>query len=173
MSKNFEARSWEWIDQSHFVNRERSLSSDGKRIISREVITNSEMGVLADQFYAERLYTFEEMRGLLEGLGFSDVTLHGPLISDSTRNQDLGMMAHRMFITAIGPEKLAARAVPRTEATRVTVLMGDPRMPDTVKMGGQFNPEDIETINILKSNLAKLPQFNRCSSDCWRPRRRW
>ncbi len=159
MAKNFESRSWEWIDQSHFVNRERSLSSEGKRIISREVITNSEMGVLADQFYAERLYTFEEMRGLLESLGFSDVTLHGTLISDSTRNQDLGMMAHRMFITAIGPEKFAARAAPRTEATRVTVLMGDPRMPDTVKMGGQFNPEDMETINILKSNLAKLPQF--------------
>jgi len=159
MSKNFESRSWEWIDQSHFVNRERSLSSDGKRIISREVITNSELGVLADQFYAERLYTFDEMRSLLESLGFSDVTLHGTVISDSTRNQDLGMMAHRMFITAIGPEKVATRAAPKADITRVTVLMGDPRMPDVVKMGGQFNPEDMHTINVLKENLAKLPQF--------------
>ncbi|MGD2140976.1 MAG: methyltransferase domain-containing protein, partial [Burkholderiales bacterium] len=159
MSKNFEPRSWEWVDQSHFVNRERSLSTDGKRIISREVITNSEIGVLADQFYAERLYTFDEMRILLDGLGFTGVTLHGTLISDSTRNQDLGMMAHRMFISAIGPEKVAARAPSATDVTRVTVLMGDPRMPDTVKMGGQFNPEDMETINILKTNLAKLPQF--------------
>ena len=123
------------------------------------MITNSELGVLADQFYAERLYTFDEMRGLLESLGFSDVTLHGTVISDSTRNQDLGMMAHRMFITAIGPEKVTNRAAPKAEVTRVTVLMGDPRMPDVVKMGGQFNPEDMQTINILKENLAKLPQF--------------
>jgi len=159
MSKNFEPRSWEWIDQSHFVNRERSLSTDGKRIISREVITNSEMGVLADQFYAERLYTFDEMRTLLESLGFSDVTLHGTVISDSTRNQDLGMMAHRMFITGIGPEKTVNRSAPKVAITRVTVLMGDPRMPDVVKMGGQFNPEDMHTINMLKENLAKLPQF--------------
>ncbi len=73
MAKNFEPRSWEWIDKSHFVNRERSLSSEGKRIISREVITNSEIGVLADQFYAERLYTYEEMRQVLEHLGFADI----------------------------------------------------------------------------------------------------
>jgi D-alanine-D-alanine ligase len=159
MAKNFEPRSWEWIDQSHFVNRERSLSSAGKRIVSREVITNSDIGVLADQFYAERLYTFEEMRQMLDRLGFTDVCLHGTLISDSTRNQDLGMMAHRMFITASGPEKLAVKAPAKKDATRVTVLMGDPDMPDVVKMGGQFNPEDLETINILKNNLATLPQF--------------
>ena len=159
MAKNFEPRSWEWIDQSHFVNRERSLSSEGKRIVSREVITNSDIGVLADQFYAERLYTFEEMRQVLERLGFADVCLHGTLISDSTRNQDLGMMAHRMFITATGPEKLAVKAPAKKDVTRVTVLMGDPDMPDVVKMGGQFNQEDLETINILKENLPKLPQF--------------
>ncbi len=160
MATHFEPRSWEWIDQSHFVNRERSLSSDGKRIISREVITNSELGVLADQFYAERLYTFEEVRRLLEQLGFTDVALHGTVISDSTRNQDLGMMAHRMFVTAVGPEKSVVKKAAKQDVTRVTVLMGDPRMPDTVKMGGQFNNEDLETINILKANLAKLEQFD-------------
>lgn len=160
MAKNFEPRSWEWIDQSHFVNRERSLSSEGKRIISREVVTNSDIGVLADQFYAERLYTFDEIRQVLARLGFTDVELHGTLISDSTRNQDLGMMAHRMFITAIGPEKALLKAPVRKDVTRVTVLMGDPRLPDSVKMGGKFNAEDMETIRLLKSNLAKLPQFD-------------
>ncbi len=159
MSRHFEPRSWEWIDESHFVNRERSLASDGKRIVSREVITNSEIGVLADQFYAERLYTFEEMRQELERLGFTDVCLHGTLTSDSTRNQDLGMMAHRMFITATGPEKRAIKAPAKKDVTRVTVLMGDPDMPDVVKMGGHFNPEDLETINILKKSLATLPQY--------------
>ena len=57
MRSNFEPRSWEWIDQDHFVCRERSLSSDGDRLISREVIVHAEKGVIADQFYAERLYS--------------------------------------------------------------------------------------------------------------------
>jgi len=159
MSKNFEARSWEWIDQVHFVNRERSLSVDGKRIISREVITNSEIGVLADQFYAERLYTLEEITLLLKGLGFTDIHSHGNVTSESTRKQDLGMMANRLIITAFGPDKPAIIKSTIKQVLPVTVFLGDPKLPDTVKMGGQFNNEDLETINILKQNLEKLTQF--------------
>ena len=159
MSKNFEPRSWEWIDQVHFVNRERSLSEDQKRIISREVITNSEIGVLADQFYAERLYTLEEITQLLKGLGFTDILSHGNVISESTRKQDLGMMANRLIIAAIGPDKPAIQKPTIKHILPITVFLGDPKLPDTVKMGGQFNNEDLETINILKQNLEKLTQF--------------
>ena len=159
MAQNFEPRSWEWIDQIHFVNRERSLSMDRKRIISREVITNSEIGVLADQFYAERLYTLEEITELLKGLGFTDVLSHGNIYSESTRNQDLGMMANRLIITAFGPDKPAVRKATTKDILPITVFLGDPKLPDTVKMGGQFNSEDMETIRILKQNLEKLPQF--------------
>ena len=159
MARNFEPRSWEWIDQSHFVNRERSLASDGKRIISREVITNSEIGVLADQFYAERLYTQEEIIRLLQGLGFQNIQSHGNLVSESTRGQDLGMMANRLFITARGPVKHPVVSPDKKETLRVSVLMGDHRLPDAVKMNGQFNPEDMETINILKRDLQKIPNY--------------
>jgi len=159
MGKNFEPRSWEWIDKTHFVNRERSLTQDRKRIISREVITNSEIGVLADQFYAERLYTFEEITHLLTKLGFTHIQPHGNLVSESTRGQDLGMMANRLFITAMGPVKIAAKPPAKKETRLVTVLMGDPRLPDTVKKDGKFNEEDIETINILKRNLEKLSEY--------------
>jgi len=159
MAKNFESRSWEWIDQSHFVNRERSLSSDGKRIISREVITNSEIGVIADQFYAERLYTLDEITQLLQRLGFTEVQSHGNLISESTRGQDLGMMANRLFITALGPFKPVARPAAKKEIASVMVLMGDPGLPDAVKKGGKFNEEDMETIKVLKDNLEKLTHF--------------
>jgi D-alanine-D-alanine ligase len=159
MAHNFEPRSWEWIDQTHFVNRERSLASDGKRIISREVITNSEIGVLADQFYAERLYTQEEIVRLLQELGFRDIQSHGNLISESTRGQDLGMMANRLFITARGPVKIPVTSKDKKEALNISVLLGDPRLPDAVKMNGQFNPEDMETINILKQDLDRIPNF--------------
>ncbi len=159
MATNFETRSWEWIDQTHFVNRERSLAADRKRIISREVITNSELGVLADQFYAERLYTFEEISELLKSLGFSEIKLHGNVVSDSTRQQDLGMMANRLFITAIGPEKTVPRRSVLRDVLPVAVLLGDPNLPDQVKKNGVFNAEDLETVNLLKKSLEEIPQF--------------
>src|SRR5690606_18740759 len=39
------------------------------------------------------------------------------------------------------------------------VLLGDPRLPDTVKRGGTFNPEDLETVRKLKDALSTLPNY--------------
>lgn len=152
MRKNYEKRTWEWIDENYFVCRERSLSEDESRIISREVIVHSEHGVIADQFYAERLYTFNEIKAILEKLHFTHVVQHGELLAQSTRNQDLGMMANRMFVSAIAPVK-AAKVKEKARRTPVLVLLGDPRQPDAVKRDGQFNPEDIDTVNKLKAAL--------------------
>ncbi len=100
---HFEARSWEWIDHDHFVCRERSLSSDGTRLVCREVVTNAEKGVIADQFYAERLYNAESITKLLEGAGFREVRIHRGVETESERNQDLGMMSRRFYVTAVAP----------------------------------------------------------------------
>ena len=35
MHEHFDKRSWEWIDEHHFVCRERTISQDGERLISR------------------------------------------------------------------------------------------------------------------------------------------
>lgn len=160
MRKHFEPRSWEWIDQNHFVCRERSLSTDGARIVSREVVVNAEIGVIADQFYAERIYSLEEIKSLLARLGFVDILFHGNMSSDSTRGQDLGMMSNRLFISAIAPQK--TKAVPRVGGGTipVTVILGDPRLPDVIKKGGKYNEEDIETVNTLKKTLKKLKPFS-------------
>jgi len=160
LRENFEARSWEWIDANQFVCRERSLSSDGARLISREVVVHAERGVIADQFYAERLYSPQQIQALLEEVGFRGVRLHAEVETESSRAQDLGMMARRMFLTASAPQRKvrkgkAGKAKPRD----VAVLLGDPRLPDTVKLGGQFNAEDFETIRRLKDGLAELPGF--------------
>ncbi|MEI6243339.1 MAG: methyltransferase domain-containing protein, partial [Chlamydiota bacterium] len=159
MKQHFEARSWEWIDKSHLVCRERSLSSDEKRIVTREVVINAEEGVIADQFYAERLYTWENLQTLLEKLHFTNIISHGNVLSLSSRNQDLGMMGNRLFVTAIAPEKKKNIPVSPKASLHVTVILGDPRLPDSVKKGGQFNPEDLETIHTLKSTLKKIPHF--------------
>lgn len=156
---HYEPRSWEWIDAHHFVCRERSIAADGERLISREVIVHDEMGVLADQFYAERLYSEDTISELLTHVGFTNVQFHGVLEALSDRDQDLGMMARRMLITAEALPKPAKKPGRGSKVLDVTVLMGDPRLPDKIKRGGQFNAEDMATIQALKDALATLPGF--------------
>jgi len=158
MRENFERRSWEWIDDLLFVCRERTLSADGDRLVSREVVVNSEIGVIADQFYAERLYTRERITELLEKLGFTEIVDHGTILGGSDRGHDLGMMARRWFLTARAPVK-EKRVTKKDTVRNVTVLLGDASLPDTVKKGGKFNPEDFATIQILKDALAELEGF--------------
>jgi D-alanine-D-alanine ligase len=158
MHENFDKRSWEWIDEHHFVCRERSISQDGERLISREVIVHDEMGVIADQFYAERLYTRESIGKLMEKCGFRNVRHHGHAEAQSDRDQDLGMMARRILLSADAPH-LPVRKKGRLQALDVTVLMGDHRLPDQVKRDGTFNPEDLDTVRKLKDALAELPNY--------------
>jgi D-alanine-D-alanine ligase len=116
------------------------------------------MGVLADQFYAERLYTKESITKLLEKCGFRNVRHHGIAEAQSDRDQDLGMMARRILLTAGAPQ--ATRKVKgKVQQIDVTVLMGDHRLPDQVKRGGTFNQEDMDTVQRLKDALSELPNY--------------
>lgn len=159
MRENFEPRSWEWIDQNHLVCRERSLARDHERLISREVVTHVERGVIIDQFYAQRLYNAQTIRSLLERAGFEAVRQHGELQAESERSQDLGMMGRRLMLTASAPKVVRASLAKRIPFPRVTVVMGDPRLPDEVKRDGQYNPEDFETIVRLKRALGELEGY--------------
>jgi D-alanine-D-alanine ligase len=159
IAAHYEQRSWEWIDQNQFVCRERTLSSDGGRLITREVVVHAEKGVIADQFYAERLYSQETITRLLADAGFGDIRIHDTVVSQSERNQDLGMMARRIFLTAEGPVRPTQAIIESVPLPDVTVLLGDPRLPDTVKLGGQFNPEDLATVQKLKDALGELEGF--------------
>lgn len=149
LRENFAERSWEWVDDTTFVCRERSLSRDAKRLLSREVVTMTEKGVVRDQFYQERLYSRSEITDLLEIAGLLDVAKlndggygthallryaasHGSSSSCSSnetdastpptkpspnevvtaakdmskRQEDLGMMAQRMFIFGMKPTRM-------------------------------------------------------------------
>ncbi len=159
MADHFDRRSWEWIDEHHFVCRERSLSADRDRLISREVIVHDETGVIADQFYAERLYTRESIAKLLDKCGFRNVRHHGSAEALSDRDQDLGMMARRLLLSADAPQLPARKPRGKLQRLDVTVLLGDPRLPDQIKPGGVFNPEDFDTVRRLKDALAELPNY--------------
>ncbi|KUK13740.1 MAG: methyltransferase domain-containing protein [Synergistetes bacterium] len=161
LRNNFQARSWEWIDRKHFVCRERSLSWDKQRLISREVVTHVERGVIADQFYAERLYTRESLKEILSAAGFSDITIHGEVRSMSQRNQDLGMMERRIIITAVAKKEWTPVRRRRKERIPVVaVLLGDPRKVDPLKPSGVFDDDDIYTINKMKEALRELSDYN-------------
>lgn len=106
MRSHFAERSWEWADESTFVCRERQLSPDGLRLNSREIITITNRGVVRDQFYQERLYGREELCELMRMQGFVDRPGNFQEASVkfgemSKRGEDLGMMANRMFVTAV------------------------------------------------------------------------
>ena len=158
LRKNFTPRSWEWLDDNHFVCRERSLAEDNERLISREIVTHSEKGVIVDQFYAERLYTKEQLTALIEEVNFQEVRFHGHVKTDSLRDQDLGMMEQRFILTA----KAVKEPTPQKKEKKiknVVVVMGDPSLSDTVKPDAVFDSDDFDTIERLVKALNKLTNY--------------
>lgn len=161
VKQHFEPRSWEWIDKNYFVCRERKLSLDKHRLISREVISHVNKGVEVDQFYAERLYTKDEIKELLEQAGFTEVAFHGILVPESKRNQDLGMMKQRIVVTAVVRKEWSSSTPQAKKATkRITVVMGDPNKPDILKPLMKFDDDDFYTIDQLKDALNDISGYN-------------
>jgi D-alanine-D-alanine ligase len=159
LKKNYLPRSWEWIDKKHFVCRERSLAKDDERLISREVITHVEKGVLVDQFYAERLYNRDILNDMFSNVGYEDISFHGSIETNSIRNQDLGMMERRIIVTAKVNKEWTPEKARRNGIKNVVVLLGDPRRPDIIKPSSVFDEDDFLTIERLKEALAQLPGY--------------
>ncbi len=157
---NFQPRSWEWLDKNLFVCRERTLSLDDQRLISREVITHVNKGVLVDQFYAERLYSNEKISEILKNVGFSDITIHGTITPESQRDQDLGMMEQRIIVSAlVKKEWTGIKKKTKTSDRKVAVIFGDPNQPDALKPSNIFDDDDFYTIDQVKVALNELEGY--------------
>ena len=159
LKESFQPRSWEWIDKKHFVCRERSLSLDKQRLISREVVTNVDKGIIADQFYAERLYSHESIALLMEKAGFGSITMHGTMVTDSQRNQDLGMMERRIIVTAVARKEWTPKKKEKGDLKNIAVILGDPQKPDPLKPLCVFDDDDFYTIDQLKEALRELKGY--------------
>ncbi|MBM3327060.1 MAG: methyltransferase domain-containing protein [Calditrichaeota bacterium] len=158
---HYQPRSWEWIDRKHFVCRERSLSAGGDRLITREVVTHIEKGVIVDQFYAERLYSRESLAELMRSAGFSEFTVHREFSPNSTRNQDLGMMEQRIIAVALARKDWTPRRrKTKIERRSIIVLLGDPNKPDPLKPFTRFDDDDYYTIDQLKNALNELEGYH-------------
>jgi len=159
MREHFDPRSWEWIDKNYFVCRERSLSENRERLVSREVITHVTKGVIADQFYAERLYSNDDLNNLLTRAGFKGYHNYSRVSSESKRNQDLGMMAERIVVTAVAKKEWSPVKKQSDGKDTVFVLMGDPNKIDSVKPKSTFDDDDYHTIDELKKALSRLSNY--------------
>jgi D-alanine-D-alanine ligase len=159
LKKNFQPRSWEWLDKKYFVCRERALSADGDRLICREVISRIDRGIIADQFYAERLYNKESLFELLTASGFSIPTFHATFSSVSSGTQDAGMMEQRIMLSACVEKAwlFPLQATNSKKSINIAVLLGDPRKRDEVKPDCVFDDDDFNTLEIMKKALAKVP----------------
>lgn len=161
LKKTFQNRSWEWIDKRHFVCRERSLSHDQQKLISREIINHLEKGVIADQFYAERLYSKESLSHLLKTAGFADIVFHEEFSPSSKRNQDLGMMERCLIVTSVAKKEWTPqRKKIKEKLKNISVVLGDPHKPDPLKPSTIFDDDDLYTIDQLKSGLKELSGYN-------------
>ncbi|MBN1114033.1 MAG: methyltransferase domain-containing protein [Oligoflexia bacterium] len=161
LKQNYSPRSWEWINSNLFVCRERSLSFDKERLVSRELITNVKKGVVADQFYAERLYSEEKIIRLLNEVEFINIKPEGEFVTDSKRNQDLGMMAKRITITAqVKKEWAAFTNKIEKKLKNVAVILGDPNKKDIIKPNAVCDEDDIYTIDQMKAALKSLDGYN-------------
>ncbi|KAJ3007111.1 UNVERIFIED_CONTAM: hypothetical protein HDU68_003705 [Siphonaria sp. JEL0065] len=171
LRENFVPRSWEWVDDNMFVCRERQLSQDKLRLSSREVITVTNQGVVRDQFYQERLYNRLEVNDLLQSVGFAVInsssesagrmTVAGEL---SKRQEDLGMMGHRMIVSASKPNQLpkittvasASQNFPSPLFESLVLVLGDPSQPCVGKLNNVWNTEDLDTRQRLFDALEYL-----------------
>ncbi|HWR26065.1 MAG TPA: methyltransferase domain-containing protein [Methanosarcina sp.] len=159
VKKNFQSRSWEWLDRKYFVCRERALSADGDRLICREVICRIDRGIIADQFYAERLYNEESLFELLTASGFSCPTFHTTFSPVSAGTQDAGMLEQRIMLSA-SVEKAWLSSLQAAESKKplnIAVILGDPRKEDRVKPACVFDDDDFDTLKRMQNALSEIP----------------
>ena len=159
LKDNFNPRSWEWLDKNHFVCRERSLASDKQRLISREVVSNIKKGVIVDQFYAERLYTKENLKDILQQAGFKNIHIHEEYTTQSEKDQDLGMMERRVILSSIVLKEWSPVKNKHARTKNVVVIMGDPNKGDIIKPDKIFDDDDYNTIEQLKIALSSLKHY--------------
>ncbi len=154
-------RSWEWIDAQHLAFRERDITADNDRLVTREIVLHTRDGIIADQYYAQRLYSRDRICALLRDAGFGPIEFHSNLRLGEQDGRDPGQMQNRFLLTASPrTEKSGHNAAAAVTKPAVMVLLGDPRLPDKVKIGGRFNPEDVDAVTRLRAALSSIEGYS-------------
>ncbi|MGD8353392.1 MAG: class I SAM-dependent methyltransferase [Pseudomonadota bacterium] len=93
---------WHEVDEDLVVCRHRELN--GTRIKAREMVFSRREGLISERSYAIRVYSPEELKGLVDNAGFVDVEVHRNF-SPHGREGDYGFMNKRVLVTARKPGK--------------------------------------------------------------------
>ena len=71
---------------------------------------------------------------------------HVALVVAIYQDSGLPQLRNRLVDRPDAPQQIARKSRGKLQALDITVILGDPRLPDTVKRNGAFNPEDLETV---------------------------
>lgn len=97
--EHFRTESWHETTDDVVVCWRRELVDDVIRV--REMVISKLKGLLRDRTYAERLYTQERLRALLDEVGFASIEVRpDAFVLNPESDTDYGIAAHRMLITA-------------------------------------------------------------------------
>ncbi|MCP4681354.1 MAG: class I SAM-dependent methyltransferase [Desulfobacterales bacterium] len=95
--KNFSPQSWHEANEDIVVCRQRRLEDD--TIFGREMAISKVTGLVRDAAYSTRLYSQEEITGMLTSIGFSPVAIQTDF-SSHEKEGDYGLMTNRMIVIA-------------------------------------------------------------------------
>jgi D-alanine-D-alanine ligase len=147
VKSHFEKSEWRFIDNEHLICRERSLSGEGDRLICRDVLVHTQKGVVADRFYSLTLLTADRVHELLLKAGFVNLRERG------------GDEHTTLFLAEMQRAKTAETPPLRPTWPDVTIILGDPRLSDTTKIGDRYTPEDLDAVERMKVALATLANY--------------
>jgi D-alanine-D-alanine ligase len=153
MRRSFERLGTELHSDGMLVMRERELSRAGDRLITREMVFDRAGGIVADNVYAVRLYSFTDLKMLMERAGFTGITFKARIAYEPEKN-DPGMMKSRIVVTAFAAKDIAHQY--GIGGRFIAVLLGDPTLKNVVKPGSRFDEDDMHAVNELKSALLGL-----------------
>lgn len=164
LKHNFQPKAYGWNDQKLFVCTERYLASDGRRIISREVVVDPEKGKIAEHFAAERLFSTDELMTLLVKHGFTEIYKHDFQKKPFSNRRDLMMVENRLFFTAAKPMKRTVFSrsgrLDRSDPFPCQVFLGDPKFFDPLSGTTRVQHQAFESLKGFKEALGSLKQFD-------------
>ncbi|MEM0349302.1 MAG: methyltransferase domain-containing protein [Candidatus Caldarchaeum sp.] len=130
------------------------------RLVTREIVIRENTEVLTDHVYGVRLYSFSELKCMLEQAEFANVTLKAS-ISYNPEGKDPGMLKTRMVVTALSSKENIVTA----HKPLIAVLIGDPSRRNPVKPGAVLDEDDVYAVNELKSALIGIRKYQFCFLD--------
>lgn len=157
---NTPPKSYGYLDERLLFCRERYLADDETRLITRELILDPDNGRVAEEFYAQKLYSFESLRALLDQVGFCDILKHHYVKRSSKQAKAVTLeLENRLFITAKKPSKHYLTLKTQKSPLPCHAIFGDRHYEKVLAKNKYILKEDPLPLRRLKEALGALDEF--------------